>query len=732
MEDMGMTMQSTLSDRQDTGQGRQRSLSRTFTYSLLVFFALQLVVGISMIFFFIGTEMSNLQMESVENELNSHKHTLESYLDDRLVLLQHYASLPAVIAGTMQSESQLANTVDLLEALHLLTDKALFSLQDYQGNVIYSAPHMEAFLHQGESFEGLMNGSIESFVDTVTPQLGVMNCCYWRLSVPVNYQGDAEGVLSAFVPLSLEGLFPIKASQAVRIVLMVDGKDIMSLGNVSSSSIKLEAGTHFPGIELLQEVSKEDIDRRIEYLITVLVCVLILGTAFLLVVIRGLGKKLLIVPHARLQSMRDDLEKEVEKRTADLKERTVQLSIEIRERREAEIEARETGQLVSALLEGIGAAFFIINPETSVIVRANSVAHEMFGLAPSEVLDKSCVEAFNHASEILTDLTCPSGTGTDSYIEGVGHHSDGRTFPVSRYLVPMEIHGTQHVGVIMLDITERKNLELRLNVAQKLESVGELASGIAHEINTPIQYVGDSIRFVEEAFSDISELMEKYAELVKECECKGIASDMLETIEELADDADLEFVSAEVPKACARALDGTERVATIVRAMKNFAHPGDGKKIAVDINKALENTILVSKNEWKYVAEVVEDFDPIPAVQCLPGDVNQVFLNILVNASHAIGDVVGISGDKGTITIATRADEEQVHISFTDTGGGIPPEFRSKIFDPFFTTKEVGRGTGQGLAIVHDIVVKRHGGTVDLQSEMGKGTTFTISLPING
>lgn len=193
----------------------------------------------------------------------------------------------------------------------------------------------------------------------------------------------------------------------------------------------------------------------------------------------------------------------------------------------------------------------------------------------------------------------------------------------------------------------------------------------------------------------------------------------------------MDFVLEEIPKACLRALEGTDQVATIVRAMKNFAHPGDGKRSTVDINQALENTILVAKNEWKYVADVVKNFDQVPMVQCLPGDINQVFLNVLVNAAHAIDDVVGNSGEKGTITISTSANADEVIISIADTGSGIPPENREKIFDPFFTTKEVGKGTGQGLAIVHDIIVKRHGGSIDLESEVGVGTTIVIALPLH-
>jgi signal transduction histidine kinase len=176
-----------------------------------------------------------------------------------------------------------------------------------------------------------------------------------------------------------------------------------------------------------------------------------------------------------------------------------------------------------------------------------------------------------------------------------------------------------------------------------------------------------------------------------------------------------------------------ERVASIVRAMKKFAHPGCEEKTAVDINKAVETTILVARNEWKYVAELITDLDPdLPTVHCLPGDFNQVILNVLVNAAHAIGDAVRDTTDKGRITITTRREGDHIRLSIADTGTGIPELNREKIFDPFFTTKEVGRGTGQGLAIVHDIVVEKHDGAIDVESEVGKGTTFHIRIPIGG
>jgi len=240
------------------------------------------------------------------------------------------------------------------------------------------------------------------------------------------------------------------------------------------------------------------------------------------------------------------------------------------------------------------------------------------------------------------------------------------------------------------------------------------------------------VRFVDDAFKDLSGIVAESLKLLERCREEGSHPDTVARIDDLAEEADLAFVMDEVPKACARALEGTERVAVIVRAMKNFAHPGDGKMKGVDINQSLANTVTVAKNEWKYVADVVEDYGDIPIVNCLAGDINQVFLNIIVNAAHAIGDVVGNSGEKGTITVSTRLEEGKVVVRIGDSGTGIPPENREKIFDPFFTTKEVGRGTGQGLAIVHDIIVERHRGSIDVETEVGKGTTFVIALPPEG
>lgn len=291
--------------------------------------------------------------------------------------------------------------------------------------------------------------------------------------------------------------------------------------------------------------------------------------------------------------------------------------------------------------------------------------------------------------------------------------------------------GVEYILGIATDMTERKKLEHQLRQAQKLESIGQLASGIAHEINTPTQYVGDNVRFLRDSFFDYSSVLANARQLAKFCWDHGVLDEKLTMFNHSILDADLEFLDSEVPKALDQALDGVERISKIVRSMKDFAHPGSNDYNEINLNKSIESAITVASNEWKYVANVVRDYDEkLPLVSCLGSEVNQVILNILVNAAHAIADKNVESGEKGTITLKTQMAEGNAVISITDTGTGMTDEVAKRAFDPFFTTKDVGRGTGQGLAISHRVIVEKHGGTISVASSPGKGATFTITLPI--
>lgn len=288
------------------------------------------------------------------------------------------------------------------------------------------------------------------------------------------------------------------------------------------------------------------------------------------------------------------------------------------------------------------------------------------------------------------------------------------------------------IGSIAEDITEQMRLEIQLRQSQKLQAVGQLAAGIAHEINTPAQFVGDNIQFLKQAWEDLNPVLELVAALPSELRRTGSGEALAARIAVALDTADIEYLREETPSAIAQSLEGVTRVAKIVRAMKEFSHPGEDGKTAVDLNHAIETTITVARNEWKYVADVRTELDPdIPTVPCHGGEVNQVILNLLVNAAHAIsGPGDGPPETKGTITISTQRADEWVEVRIRDTGSGISAEIQERIFEPFFTTKEVGKGTGQGLALAHGVVVGKHGGEIWCESSPGDGATFVIRLPL--
>lgn len=288
----------------------------------------------------------------------------------------------------------------------------------------------------------------------------------------------------------------------------------------------------------------------------------------------------------------------------------------------------------------------------------------------------------------------------------------------------------EKTSALQTEIADRQRIESELRLAQKLESVGQLAAGIAHEINTPIQFVGDNLRFLGDSLKDLMGVISHLTPLLDAVESNNCAPVEAKATRSAAEKADLPYLTGELPKAVEQSLEGIERVASLVRALKEFSHPDSTEHKATDLNHAISNALTVARNEYKYVADAVVDSDPnLPSVVCNVGEINQVLLNLLVNAAHAIGDASATRG-RGTITLTTRRDGEWVEIHVRDTGTGIPEAARAKIFDPFFTTKPVGKGTGQGLYLVHSIVTKKHHGTISFTTELGVGTTFVVRLPI--
>lgn len=279
---------------------------------------------------------------------------------------------------------------------------------------------------------------------------------------------------------------------------------------------------------------------------------------------------------------------------------------------------------------------------------------------------------------------------------------------------------------------ERKIMEMQLNQAQKLESIGRLASGIAHEINTPIQYIGDNTRFLLDSFNDIIEILNKCRHFMAECAFYPEMAEKAKVIEQNIEQYDIPYLVEEIPTAISQSLEGIRHVAGIVMAMKEFSHPDSDDIVFIDLNRSIESTATVARNEWKYVANLEQELDQtLPKVPCTPGAINQVILNMIINAAHSIAEKMELGAqEKGIIRIETSYSDGFAEIRIRDTGMGIPEQYRSRIFDPFFTTKSVGKGTGQGLSIAYNVITLRHKGTISFQTEDGKGTEFLIRLPL--
>jgi PAS domain S-box-containing protein len=384
----------------------------------------------------------------------------------------------------------------------------------------------------------------------------------------------------------------------------------------------------------------------------------------------------------------------------------------------------------------------LITDRKGRIVFANLSLAERHGRVREELIGESVEHVMrtdNHSPSQRQELREAMRANRPIRVVVQGVHSSGRPLWLSLNITPILSSDGRagHFVGIATDITqsvedtrikkelqdrvesreqERDRLALELRMAQKLEAVGRLAAGVAHEINTPMQYISDNVTFLSESVNDLADVISAYR------------ADR-ERGDQVAAEVEAEYLLTELPKAMQRARDGLKRVTNIVRAMKEFSHPNSDAHTSADINKAIETTLEVARSEYKHLAVIEMNLAPVPLVPCNVGELNQVFLNLLVNAAHAI-EAAGKDVSSGRIRIATSHVGAELHISLEDNGCGIEPHNLDKIFDPFFTTKEVGKGTGQGLAISRSIVVDRHGGAFDVHSIVGTGTRFTIRLPV--
>ncbi len=369
-------------------------------------------------------------------------------------------------------------------------------------------------------------------------------------------------------------------------------------------------------------------------------------------------------------------------------------------------------------------------PSSGLLERINPKAVDLFEL-PDDAsgVGMPVTTLLPDAVKMLENGQIEPRLGT---FETLARRTSGVRFRAELSVIAISVKNESLYTVFVRDQTARLQMETQLRQAQKLESIGQMAAGIAHEINTPVQYISDNTIFLQRAFGGLVDALEAARRLLDAIEQRSEQREPVETLRQRFRKARIDYLQEQVPRAISQSLEGLDRVSRIVLAMKDFSHPSQGEKVPVDLSHTIEVTVTVARNEWKYVADVETEFSAdVPPVPCLRDEFNQVILNMIVNAAHAIeAKLQDKENDRGTITIRTARVNDWAVIEISDTGSGIPDSIRNQIFDPFFTTKEVGKGTGQGLAIARNVIVDKHGGSIDVVSREGEGTKFTLRLPL--
>lgn len=414
----------------------------------------------------------------------------------------------------------------------------------------------------------------------------------------------------------------------------------------------------------------------------------------------------------------------------------VEVMLDITKRVEAEIELRSLNEEMDLILGSITSIIIGVSKKDT-ITHWNTYAEKILGISSLSAIGKKFYECsidwdWNTIYQGIADSILQNSSVRLDDIKF--SRSDGKTGILGVSINPLYREGNLRAGYMILgrDLTNQRNMEQQLLQARKLEAIGQLAAGVAHEINSPLQYVGDNLKFLFKSLKGILELNKKCDDLIVQISNNTDTHSAIESIREYKKEIDIDYIMDELPKAVEQSLEGVMRVSKIVQSMKAFAHPGTGVKSPSNINKSIENTATISRNEWKYDCDLEISLDPsLPQVPCYEAEFNQVVLNLIVNAVDAIKEAKekGII-DRGLIRIHTATEDDMAVIRISDNGTGIPKDIQQRIFDPFFTTKEVGKGTGQGLAIAHSIIVEKHGGLIYFESDPGRGTTFIIKLPI--
>ena len=452
-----------------------------------------------------------------------------------------------------------------------------------------------------------------------------------------------------------------------------------------------------------------------------------LGGALFVFLVIGLSIK----TTRRINEANEVLEERVRERTLQLAATNEKLENELAERKKIEERIKASHAELNYIFNAASAGMRVIDTNFNV-VRVNRNFLQMAGLSLEEVISKKCFAIFGGAKCHTPD--CPlilirSGQKTVEYeVDKV--LTDQERITCSLTASPFYGTDGQLIGIVedFKDITLRKKAVKELAEAyadlkatqsqmlqrEKMASVGQLAAGVAHEINNPVGFVSSNLGTLTKYIDRLTEFID--------LQDKAVNSDLREQLQAARKELKIDYISEDAKDLIRESLDGTGRVSAIVRGLKSFSRIDEAKLQAADINECLEATLNIVWNELKYKAAVSKEYGDIPRTLGNPQQLNQVFMNLLVNAAQAIAK-------QGEIRIRTSHENNWILVSIADTGCGIAAENLTRIFDPFFTTKDVGQGTGLGLSISYDII-KKHGGDISVASEPGRGTTFTVKIPV--
>ncbi len=394
----------------------------------------------------------------------------------------------------------------------------------------------------------------------------------------------------------------------------------------------------------------------------------------------------------------------------------------------AEFRRAEIEKLISAI-----SSLLIAVDANGKIFQINETAEKFFNIANSQTNGQLFVEVLkDYISPGMLNMIIEKGLGKDNSYDNfeisIQFKNSGAKLLLG-IINPLMDRDGQKLGFLLLaeDITHRKEVEMRRNLAQKLESLGKMMRNIAHEIKSPLQYIGNNSSFILDAFENLVKFVDVLKQSLTDIE-KSTPTRVKEEIEKIIQENDIGYILEEGPKASDQIARGVSRVSGIIQSMLNYTHPDRNVLTQADIHELIENTLIFIRSKKKDIFEIETEFcRDMPRVPGYPGELIQVFMNLLNNAADAVQE----KGKPGLIKITTSYNESEVIIAIADNGCGIPAEIRDNIYNPFFTTKEVGKGTGQGLSLVHNIVTKMHKGRIYFESQVGEGTTFYVHLPIS-